>query len=272
MTALGWRVERACAAAWPAVAVVRVGDWAVARSGGGTRRANSASALGPKAMLDTATMAAIDALYAEAGLPTIVRVTALTPGADAGLDAAGFAPAEGATHTLMCEFLPGAGRGPGGGAGGMGRNGGHDRIPTGPRPWPGNGGREVVLTSAPDAAWVEVRRRLSLAEGRGADDQVAPALRLAVPAVFARIGDEAVAYAAIADRIAVVEAVAVDPGARRRGLARTMLAALLARAHATGATHAALQVTADNAPAIALYRAFGFGHDLHDYHYRRRGR
>ncbi|MGJ3628999.1 GNAT family N-acetyltransferase [Sphingomonas sp. MMS24-JH45] len=94
----------------------------------------------------------------------------------------------------------------------------------------------------------------------------------AVPAVFARIGDDAVADAAIAEGIAVVEAVAVDPALRRRGLARTMLAALLDGARDAGATHAALQVLADNAPAIALYRGLGFGHDLHDYHYRRRAR
>ena len=251
--------------AWPAAAVARVGGWAVARSGGGTRRANSVSALRPGATLDVGTVAVIDALYAEAGLPTIVRVTTLTPGADAMLDAAGFAPAEGATRTLA-RLFPREGRGPDGKAGVTERDADRDRPPTSPA----NG--ELALSGAPDAAWIGVRRRLSLAEGRGADDQVAPALRLAVPAVFARIGDEAVAYAAIADRIAVVEAVAVDPAARRRGLARTMLAALLARARETGATLAALQVMADNAPAIALYRALGFGHDLHDYHYRRRGR
>jgi ribosomal protein S18 acetylase RimI-like enzyme len=249
--------------------VVRVGGWAVARSGGGTRRANSASALGPDATLDAATVSAIDALYAEVGLPTIVRVTTLTPGADAMLDAAGFAPAEGATRTLA-RLFPGDGRDPDGKADATTRSAPHDRPPTGPRPSPGNG--EVMLGSAPDTAWIAVRRRLSLAEGRGADDQVAPALRLAVPAVFARMGDAAVAYAAFVDGVAVIEAVAVDPARRREGLARTMLAALLDRARDAGMDLAALQVMADNAPAIALYRALGFGHDLHDYHYRRRGR
>jgi ribosomal protein S18 acetylase RimI-like enzyme len=130
----------------------------------------------------------------------------------------------------------------------------------------------VVLSTTPDAPWIAVRRRLSLAGGRGADDQVTPALRLTVPAVFARYGDDAVAYAAVVDGIAVVEAVAVDPSQRRRGLAHRVLATLLDRARDEGASNAALQVMADNAPAIALYRGLGFGHHLHNYHYRRRGR
>ncbi|MGJ3628998.1 hypothetical protein AB5I41_22925 [Sphingomonas sp. MMS24-JH45] len=40
-------MERACAAAWPAAEVRELGGWVVACSGGGTRRANSASAQGP---------------------------------------------------------------------------------------------------------------------------------------------------------------------------------------------------------------------------------
>jgi GNAT superfamily N-acetyltransferase len=268
---LGWRVERACAAAWPAGEVREVAGWAVSRSRGGTRRANSASARGATARLGRETIARIDALYAEQDLPTLVRVTDLTPGADAVLDAAGFAPPEGLTHTLALDWLRGEGGGPGGGtAGGTGRSHPHDRPP----PEPGSSSRsgEVVLSTTADAAWIEVRRRLSLAEGRGADDQVGPALRLAVPAVFARIGRDAIAYAAVAGGIAVVEAVAVDPTRRRRGLARLMLAALLDRVRSDGAGHAALQVMADNSPAIALYRGLGFGQDLHNYHYRRRGR
>jgi ribosomal protein S18 acetylase RimI-like enzyme len=272
MSDLGWRVERACAAAWPANEVREVGGWAVARSGGGTRRANSASASGPGARLDAGVIAAIDALYAEHDQPTLVRVTTLTPGMDAVLDAAGFAPPEGLTHTLALDLLPDEGRGPGGKAAVTQRHAPHERPPTGPRPSPGSERGEVVLSTTPDAPWIAVRRRLSLAEGRGADDQVTPALRLTVPAIFARFGDDAVAYAAVVDGIAVVEAVAVDPAQRRRGLAHRMLATLLDRARDEGASHAALQVMADNAPAIALYRGLGFGHHLQNYHYRRRGR
>ena len=45
---------------------------------------------------------------------------------------------------------------------------------------------------------------------------------------------------------------------RRKGLAREILAALLAWSETAGATHAYLQVEADNAPAVALYRSAAF--------------
>lgn len=45
---------------------------------------------------------------------------------------------------------------------------------------------------------------------------------------------------------------------RGRGLARAIVAALLAEARQRGAARAYLQVTADNAPALALYAHFGF--------------
>lgn len=51
---------------------------------------------------------------------------------------------------------------------------------------------------------------------------------------------------------------AVDPAARRRGLARALLLAALEMARSQGATAAFLEVAVDNAPAISLYAALGF--------------
>jgi GNAT superfamily N-acetyltransferase len=59
------------------------------------------------------------------------------------------------------------------------------------------------------------------------------------------------------------------PGARRRGAASRIVAALLARAQAAGATTAYLQVEADNAPARRVYSKFGFT-DAYAYWYRER--
>lgn len=64
-------------------------------------------------------------------------------------------------------------------------------------------------------------------------------------------------------------AVTTAPAWRGRGLGRTVVAALLAEARRRGATTAYLQVAADNAPALALYRHFGFGVS-HQYWYRAR--
>ncbi|MEB3265703.1 MAG: GNAT family N-acetyltransferase [Cyanobacteriota bacterium] len=52
--------------------------------------------------------------------------------------------------------------------------------------------------------------------------------------------------------------VATDPTWRRQGLARRLLAALMARAAAAGARHATLEVAAGNGAARALYGQLGF--------------
>lgn len=52
--------------------------------------------------------------------------------------------------------------------------------------------------------------------------------------------------------------VAVAARARRRGVGRELVRALIAYGSAHGATRVLLEVRASNAPAIALYEAFGF--------------
>jgi GNAT superfamily N-acetyltransferase len=57
------------------------------------------------------------------------------------------------------------------------------------------------------------------------------------------------------------------PDVRGRGIATGILAMMLRWAWEHGATHAYLQVSADNDRAISVYRRFGFG-DAYTYHYR----
>jgi len=52
--------------------------------------------------------------------------------------------------------------------------------------------------------------------------------------------------------------IAVAPEARRQGAGRALLAAFLTEARARAADMAFLEVAADNAPAIGLYRATGW--------------
>lgn len=63
-------------------------------------------------------------------------------------------------------------------------------------------------------------------------------------------------------RVAADEAelltLAVDPGHRRRGVARGLLAAFEAEARRRGARRAFLEVAASNAAAIGLYRGAGY--------------
>lgn len=58
-----------------------------------------------------------------------------------------------------------------------------------------------------------------------------------------------------------INTIAVDPSHRRRGLARELLAHVLADARSMGARRALLEVRASNVAAIGLYEAFGFTAD-----------
>jgi hypothetical protein len=85
-------VEVRSLAGWPALVTHEVGGWLVRLAGGETRRANSATALDPAGSVERV-RAAIEAIYAEAGLPTIFRLTPLAPdGADDDLALAGYRP------------------------------------------------------------------------------------------------------------------------------------------------------------------------------------
>jgi GNAT superfamily N-acetyltransferase len=71
------------------------------------------------------------------------------------------------------------------------------------------------------------------------------------------------------DGLAGVYSMVTAPGMRNRGIAAGILATLLNWAWEHGATHAYLQVSADNHRAISVYRRFGFA-DAYTYHYRGR--
>jgi ribosomal protein S18 acetylase RimI-like enzyme len=68
-----------------------------------------------------------------------------------------------------------------------------------------------------------------------------------------------------------VRQVAVAPEFRKRGVGKQLMAAVAAKLRAAGCTDWRLEVRADNAPAIALYRAVGM-QPLRDLHTVRMGR
>ncbi len=65
------------------------------------------------------------------------------------------------------------------------------------------------------------------------------------------------AYRVVVDEMHVLD-LAVDPGWRRRGLARFLLRAAMRRAARAGARLALLEVRAGNRAALALYERLGF--------------
>jgi GNAT superfamily N-acetyltransferase len=77
------------------------------------------------------------------------------------------------------------------------------------------------------------------------------------------------AQAAVEGNVVGLFDVVTAESARRRGYATLACASLLSWAWQHGAQIAYLQVKADNTPAIASYRRFGFA-TVYTYHYRGR--
>jgi ribosomal protein S18 acetylase RimI-like enzyme len=94
------------------------------------------------------------------------------------------------------------------------------------------------------------------------DERQSIALRAPRPAAFAVIERDhrvaAIGMTAAAGDLAGVFLMRTAPEARRQGLGRRVLVALMASCHHWGARTAFLQVDADNAAAITLYERAGF--------------
>jgi ribosomal-protein-alanine N-acetyltransferase len=73
-------------------------------------------------------------------------------------------------------------------------------------------------------------------------------------------------------RFAYIQTLEVAPQHRRRGIARELLNRLETSAHAAGASEIWLHVDAENAAAIALYRARGYQPQGREEHYYGRNR
>ena len=243
--------------AWPAQRIATVNGWVLRLSEGYTKRANSANALCPTGSFKQ-TRALAESFYARHDQPAIFRLSPLAGGeADAALADAGY-QRTGETLVLCVPLAPRAG----GlasriGIAGIGNVPHHDEV-------------QRVMPHA-DAAW-----RLGYAQAadvpetaRALHDRLLDAI--AMPCGFAAVGPVS---SPVGFGMGVVERdllglfdIVVHPMARRQGAARRLMAQLMAWGRARGARQAYLQVVADNAPAISLYRALGFC-EAYRYHYR----
>ncbi len=113
----------------------------------------------------------------------------------------------------------------------------------------------MTLASRPDEEWLRLYRRDVPVDVLSAvvDGEVA----------FATVGGAAVGRAAVTvapdgTRWVGVAALRVTELQRRRGYARAVCSALHAWGVERGATRGYVQVLADNAPGIALYKSMGF--------------
>jgi ribosomal protein S18 acetylase RimI-like enzyme len=243
---LAWRVERACFEAWPDLDRRRCGDWIVRAGAGVSRRNNSANPLRPDPKGLEAAIAAAEQAYGDWGLPPTFRIPSfLDPAIDARLEQLGYR-LEGETLTLHgpCK--------------GMARQ----------------ADPEVEMQEAPGDDWLQARALLSGYTPEQMETVRRVLARLDLPAAFATLRRDgrilSLAYGAASDGLFCVEAVVTAHEARRRGLGRRMLMALLASPVARDCEGVCLQVQADNWPALPLYRSLGIDRELYRYHYRRK--
>ena len=209
--------------------------WLLRRSGGSIRRSNSVNPLGGRRGPADAVIDFAERFYAEFGQNAIFRV----PG-DRGR------PRFVARGTRLCRARADADAG--------------GRSPCVRR----RRGRtaSVTLAASPGRRWLEARARLAGADAVDRQTYLEMTGLIALPARFASIeeGGEIVsqAYGVVHRGVLVLESVATDPAHRRRGLGRRVVEALMGWARRQGASDAALQVLAENEPALALYRSLGF--------------
>ena len=233
--------------AWPALQTVVMDGWVLRFAHGYTKRANSVNAWHPSVDAGHVAMTAAP-LYAAQGLPLVFRLSPLAgTGADADLFARGFTRAD---ETIVMTTQLGANA----------RNASAGLVDT-----------DVTIAAHPTSEWLAGFVAANAVPNRHHTTLSAMLAGLRLPAAFATltVNGEAVGYGmAVAERgmVGVFDIVTVA-AARRQGVGLRVVNALLAWGQAQGATQAYLQVVAENAPALRLYRALGFT-EAYRYHYR----
>ena len=222
--------------------------WLLRFSAGKAKRARCINALAPGRLGLAEKLALCEQLYADAGLPLIVRVTPFSEPArlDDTLAEAGLRRFDD-TRVMVHEAL----------------------LPPEATLVPGG----YALTALPADVFAQTVGAL---RGSPAAQRDAHAERLRHSPVatcgFAlHRGDEDVAcgqYVREGELVGLYDVFTTE-SARGQGLARALCTEMLRRAHAQGARRAYLQVEGDNHAARALYHRLGFA-DAYAYHYRTR--
>jgi ribosomal protein S18 acetylase RimI-like enzyme len=219
--------------------------WLLRVSPGKAKRARSVNAHFGSTLPLATKIAYCERIYAERGLPLLFRMTPFSepPQLADELDARGYE----AYETTLVQLL---------------------RIERPPDIAPPS---DIVLTAPPVAEFVEA---VGVLQGTAPAQREAHLERLAntplaTRAVLAMQGARAVGCGQVAleDGIAGIFSVGTASELRGRGIASAIVSGLLGWAWGRGATHAYLQVDADNHRAISVYRHFGFV-TAYTYHYR----
>ena len=225
-----------------------VDGWLVRFSAGKAKRARCVNAVATGRLPVAERLAACEQVYAEAGLPMIVRITPFTvpPDLDDVLAAQGLARFDDTRVMVLPDLHARA----------------EPRLPAGAALLP------VGLEAF--AQIVGALRGSPLAQRQAHAERL---LNAPVPfsAFELRIDGQAVVCGQLAmegDLVGLYD-VFTAPPARGRGLAGVLCGHLLAHARTRGARHAYLQVEGDNHAARSAYHRLGFA-DGYAYHYRTR--
>jgi ribosomal protein S18 acetylase RimI-like enzyme len=246
-------LEAIVARGWRAAETDTVGGWLLRASGGFTGRANSVLPLGQPGMPLPDALVRARAWYAERNLPLRLQLpTEARRLLDASVAEQGWA-ASPDVHVMVARLDALTG-------------GTADEPPTHPA---GNAPAEPVrLSAAPDQGWLARYR-----DGAGRSADAWGILTRHEHVTFAAIRADpdgpvrAIGRGTVNDGWLGITAVEVDPQLRRAGLAGRILLALAGWGRDQGATRVHVEVSSDNAPAVALYRSRGF-RVHHDYRYR----
>jgi ribosomal protein S18 acetylase RimI-like enzyme len=231
------RIELGAYRTWSPDETVEIGGWTVGSNGGFTRRANSANTMGP-ADTSPGTGRAIREWLEDRGGRMAVRITPLVPrDVRASVSATWQLGRVDPTAVLVRPLSPGEG--------------------------PLDG---VRLVDVGDPVFTDQL----LALNRRSPDSLAIWARLVDrlggPHTGLWIPDSAVGFVAVADEIAFVYSVAVDPAVRRSGFGARVMEAAHGFAVDHGASVAALQVLGTNTAALRLYGELGY-EERYRYHY-----
>ncbi|MEU8345216.1 Acetyltransferase (GNAT) family protein [Actinomadura meyerae] len=229
------RLGELVAEAWPAPSSQDIGGWMLRHAEGVTKRANSVLPLADPGDVGLAVEAA-ERFYGALGLPTVFSMDAQArpEGLDGFLEGRGYELVD-PTIAMAADL-------------------------TAPR---GRGG--VEMAESPSREWLDLWWSV---DGRY-DHQLPMAEKIltGVRAGYASLDGLAVGRGVPQGEWFGVYAMAVAPEARRRGLGRRVLRALLDWGRAQGCERAYLVVVERNAPARAMYEAEGFVPEG-GYHYR----
>lgn len=236
-------MQRVAVGAWPPAELDRLGEWVLRACGGFTSRANSALPVGDPGMAIPAAVDAVEGWYAARSLPAQV-IVAGPVGFDVPSDPVA---AEAIRRRYAASdptlFLTAT-------TAGLARE-------VGP-PLAATGGAALAVSPELTAEWLA-----AYGSFRDSDLELARTILTGSPVqAFGTATAEGsvvgIGRLGVSEAWGGIAAMWVDPGYRRRRIAVAMLAALAGAAAHAGAERLHLQVWAHNAPALGLYRRFGF--------------